>query len=355
MTFRRPRPNRLAKLGIFLVSLFFFTLSLYLMKTGARALAPLICDLFHVTNPANALGFGWLFAYVMMSGSPAAAAALAFLDAGAIDAASTFAMITGSRIGASMLVLIFGYVYVLRGHDRVASLMMGLQSLLITGSSYAVGLPLGLWLLRSGFLGSLQTEGGGWGGNVLNGIFTPIVNLVTGILPTWAVFLTGLGLVVLSFHLFDKTLPEVSLSQDSVFGEIARLPYRPIVTFLLGIVVTSITMSVSVSLGILVPLSARGYVRRENALPYIMGCNVSTFVDTLIASMLIENSLAFTVVLIQMLSMAGVSLVILIVLLRPYQRALLALVDGLLKNRWFLTAFLIIILLVPLGLVLLAH
>lgn len=348
-----PRPrSRLYRLGIFIASLFLFTLSLYLMKIGARALAPYIREVFRVTNPANALGFGWLFAYVVLSGSPAAAAALTFLDAGVIDAASTFAMITGSRIGASMLVLLFGYVYVLRGHDRMASLTMGLQSLLITGSSYFVGLPLGLWLLNSGFLSVIHAEGNLQSSGILDTIFTPIVTLVTGVLPTWMVFLAGLGMVVLTFNLFDKVLPEVSLSQDSVFGGIARQPYRPIVIFLLGIAVTSLTMSVSVSLGILVPLSARGYVRRENALPYIMGCNVSTFVDTLIASMLIENPLAFTVVLTQMVSMAAVSLVILILLIRPYQRALLALVDGLLRRRWSLMIFLIIILLVPLGLIL---
>jgi sodium-dependent phosphate cotransporter len=349
------RLNRLRKLGIFAVSLFLFTLSLYLMKTGARALAPFIRNLFHVTNPANALGFGWLFAYVTLSGSPAAAAALTFLDAGVVDAASTFAMITGSRIGASMVVLFLGFIYVLRGHDRVSSLTMGLQSLLITASSYVLGLPLGFWLLQNGVANTLHPRFGLQGESLLDGLFMPIVNLVTGALPLWAAFPLGLGLVVLSFHLIDKALPEVSLSQDSVFGGVARLPYRPIVIFLLGLAVTTFTMSVSVSLGILVPLSARGYIRSENAVPYIMGCNVSTFVDTLMASMLIANPLAFTVVLVQMMSMAVVSLFALIFLMRPYQRLMVVTAELLLKRRWLLTAFLTIILFVPVGLVLFAH
>ena len=62
----------------------------------------------------------------------------------------------------------------------------------------------------------------------------------------------------------------------------ARILYRPVVTFLLGALVTLLTMSVSLSLSILVPLSMRGYVRRENVIPYVMGANITTFIDTLI-------------------------------------------------------------------------
>ena len=52
-----------------------FLLAINLMKEGARDLAPLVRDQFAVDNPANSLGFGWLFSYVIMSGSPVAAAA----------------------------------------------------------------------------------------------------------------------------------------------------------------------------------------------------------------------------------------------------------------------------------------
>jgi hypothetical protein len=63
----------LGKVGLFLVSLFLFILALTLMKEGARDLTPLIRDRFAVTNAVSSLGFGWLFAYVIMSGSPVAA------------------------------------------------------------------------------------------------------------------------------------------------------------------------------------------------------------------------------------------------------------------------------------------
>ena len=84
--------------------------------------------------------------------------------------------------------------------------------------------------------------------------------------------------------------------------------------FLLGSAVTVVSMSVSVSPGLLVPLSARGYVRRENVIPYIMGANITTFVDTLVASVLMNKPESFTIVLVEMLSVSIVSLIVLMFL-----------------------------------------
>jgi Na+/phosphate symporter len=74
-------------------------------------------------------------------------------------------------------------------------------------------------------------------------------------------------------------------------------------------------MSVSVSLSILVPLSDRGFIRRENLIPYILGANITTFIDTLLASVLLDNPLAFTIVLVQMVSIMTTIFVVPIILM----------------------------------------
>lgn len=127
---------RIEKIGLFIISIYLFILAIMLLKDGARVLTPLIQDTFRITNTANSLGFGWLFAYIIMSGSPVAAAALAFFDSGVVSKLGAFAMITGSRLGASFIVLLIGFLYVLRGRNRATSLSMGLLSLSITGSTY---------------------------------------------------------------------------------------------------------------------------------------------------------------------------------------------------------------------------
>ena len=150
----------LTKLGIFATSLFLFILAIILMKEGSRGLAPLLQNQFTLNNAANSLGFGWLFAYVIMSGSPVAAAALTFYDAGVVSELGAFAMIIGSRLGASFIVLLIGFIYVLRGRDRSTSLGMGLLSLTVTASTYLFAFIIGAFILQTGLLDQIQFGSG---------------------------------------------------------------------------------------------------------------------------------------------------------------------------------------------------
>ena len=341
----------LDKVGLFTISLMLFIFSLILMKSGAKALAPLIQNHFSVSNPANGLGFGWVFAYLLMSGSPVAAAALTFFDAGIIDKLSTFFMITGSRLGASFIVLFIGFVYVVRGRSRANSLGMGLLSLVVTASTYLAALPVGIWLLQIGIVDKVQLRSGATLSSVFDRVFDPAINILLHFLPQWGLFLVGLGLIILSFNLFDKSIPQVSLSASQV-GHLGQFVYRPWVMFFLGAVVTLISMSVSVSLAILVPLSQRGFVRRENVIPYIMGANVTTFIDTLLAAVLVNNQTVFTIVLVQMLSIAIVSLIVLLGGYGRFQHTMLIFVQWVISGKIQLTIFMLIILVVPLWLLL---
>lgn len=349
-----PRPARRLhweKIGLFIVSLFLFVLAVNLMKEGARGLAPLVRDVFAVNSPANALGFGWLFAYLVMSGSPVAASALAFFDAGVITQVETYAMITGSRFGASFIVLFIGFIYVLRGRDRSQGLSMGLLSLLVSFTTYTFALILGMLMLQSGRLDGIQLTTGGLLMSLFDLVFDPIISLIAGILPDWGLFVVGLGIILVSFSLFDRCLPEMTIKESQV-GRVSRMVYKPWVMFLLGSGVTMISMSVSVSLSILVPLSNRGFIRRENVIPYIMGANITTFIDTLFAAVLLNNPEAFSVVFVGMLSVALVSAVILIGFFGHYQRWMLSVVNWITDRNRNLAVFMIAIFAIPIILLL---
>jgi Na+/phosphate symporter len=303
-------------------------------------------DRFAVNNPANSLGFGWLFAYTIMSGSPVAAAALTFYDAGVISLLSTFTMITGSRLGASFIVLFIGFIYVLRGRNRSNSLGMGLLSLIVTGTTYLAALVVGIFLLQSGILDNVQLQSGAALNSMTDLIFDPITTFFLTYLPHWSLFLIGLVIIMISFNLFDKCLPDMALKESQV-GRLSRLVYRPWVMFVLGAAITLISMSVSVSLSILVPLSQRGFVRRENVIPYLMGANITTFIDTLLAAVLLNNPPAFTVILVGMISITVVSVLILAFLYHPYEHAMLALVNNIVASNRNLALFMFTILIIP--------
>ena len=340
-----------SKITLFFISLYLFVLAISLMKDGALSITPLIQNIFSINNVANSLGFGWLFAYIIMSGSPVAAASLTFYDSGIIDKLGAFGMITGSRFGAGFIVLFIGFLYVLRGRDRSTSLSMGLLSLLVTFTTYLPGFFLGAFILKAGWFDQWQLQSGAQLESTIDLVIEPFVYLATNLLPDWAVFLFGLGIILVSFSLFDKCLPQMTLKESHV-GWMSRLVYRPIVMFLLGATITMVSMSVSLSLSILVPLSARGFVRRENVIPYIMGANITTFIDTLLAAVLLNNPSAFTIIFVEMAGITIISAMILLLIYRYYQSAILKITSRITADNRNLALFMISIFILPILLIL---
>jgi len=336
----------LLRLAGFAAALLLFALALFLIREGVTPIGDRLRQVFPFDSPARALGFGWLSSSLVLSGSPVAATALSFHDAGILDPSQTFAMIAGSRLGAAFIVLVVGFIHLLRGRHRMLSLGAGLLSLLVTQTTYLFVLPLGLLMLNQGWLAtqwSLAVDVA----SPFELLLDPIVNTVKAWLPLWFLFVIGFVLLLATFRLFDRLLPDLHLERSRASG-LNRLLYRPEVSFLLGALITTLTFSVSVSLSLLVPLSARGYIRQENIIPYIMGANITTFDDTLIAAALLGKPTGVTVVIVQMISVAVVSLVILLLAYRTYQRLLVWLASTIGKRPLTLAAYLVAMFLLPL-------
>jgi sodium-dependent phosphate cotransporter len=340
------------KLGLGLAGFMLFTLALGLMKEGAGGLAPLLRGQLEITNAADSMGFGWLMSYLVLSGSPVAAAAVALLSADALLPIQAFTMVAGSRLGASLIVLLVGFIYALRGHDHWTALTAGVLSLLLASTVQLLALPVGLLILSRGWLDGLSIpalEGLAAG---INLGLEPLISPFAAFLPDWALFVAGVGLVTLSFRLFDRALPQMRLERTD-FSQVPRLVYRPEVMFLMGLVITLLTMSVSISVGILVPLSARGYMRRENIIPYILGANISTFADTLVAAALLGDPRAVTVVITHMVCTAIASLFLILLAYRIYERAISDALAWIIRRRRNFALLLGVILVIPVVLILL--
>jgi Na+/phosphate symporter len=345
------RPGRAAvwlRRGLFaLAGLGLFVIALELLKKGAGGYGRQLISLLDVSTPARALGFGWLLAYIFLSGSPVAAVAVSFFASGAIDAQQTFMMITGSRLGASFIVLFVGFIYHLRGQARAASVAVGVLALIVTAAIYLPALAIGYWLLSSGVVGVLQASADGPLGSLIDLVVDPIVGLIANRVPGWATLGLGAGSLLLAFALLDRALPELGPERGAL-RHIDALACRPLAMFLVGAMVTSVTLSVSVSLALLVPLVARGVLRRQSTLPYIMGANITTFIDTLVAALIAGGPAAFTIVLVEMLSVAVLSLAVLLLAYAPFARAVLGLQEQIIRSSRGLAIFLAVILVVPL-------
>ena len=296
------------------LGLLLFVLALELLKKGAGGLGPVLRGL-GVEGFTGGLGFGWLMACVVLSGSPVAAMALSLLASGTLTTAETFGMIAGSRLGASFVVLVIGALDDLRAGRRDGrSAYLGVAALSATAVIYLPAMALAwLGLTRGVFMG-LRLEGRQIDG-VVQALYGPLLAFVLAHLPRLPIFVLGIGALLLAFKAFDRALPDLA-GRDAPLLATGSIFYRPWFMFVVGLLVTSLTLSVSVSLSLLVPLAARGYVRRENVCPYILGANITTFIDTLFAGALVGHPDGVRVVALLMTTVTACSLPV--VLLAPH-------------------------------------
>lgn len=347
------KPTPLALRAVFLVlGLGLFVTALGLMKAGAAELVPALEGSVFTDNAWSALGLGWLGACVVLSGSPVAASSLTLLDGGAIDRTQSFAMLTGSRLGAAFVVLVVGGIYAVRHRGATggprAPLSIGILSLLMTMVAYLPGALVGYLLLRNGVLDGLDIGTSPSLTSTTDALFGWAVDLAKDVLPSWALFPAGLGVLLLGFSAFDRVLPQLG---DRDGDGPPAWHDRKWPMFLAGCGVCLLTLSVSVALTVLVPLVAKGYLRRANTLPYIAGANITTLADTLVAAILIGNQDAVRVVVAVTLAVSVWTVLVLATAYPTVRRALLGIARSVLVSRRRLAGFVGGLFVVPLVLI----
>jgi hypothetical protein len=340
------------KVLLFIPAIFLFILAIQLMKAGAGEVGPSIQGQFPFANGVSTLGAGWLGAYFVLSGSPVAATAISLFGAGTLTKLQTFTMLSGSRLGASFIVLLTGFLYAMkdRGRNRGEPIGMGIQALTMTAIVYLPGMLIGYWILRAGALDGVNWHASGQLEALFGRVWGPIVDFVRLHVHGGWLFIVGLGTILLSFKILDHVLPQVD--GDTTIGKRSAWLKHPWTMFGLGCLVATLTLSVSVALTVLVPLAVKGYVKRDEALPYIMGANITTLADTLVVAMLQPTPVAAQIVLAEAIGVTIVSLLILALIYGPVKRSVLRLDDWLVASNTRLAFFVGTLFLLPVVLLL---
>jgi hypothetical protein len=336
------------KFLLFVPAMYLFILAVQIMKAGAVAIGPDIQGQFPFANGISTLGFGWLGAYFVLSGSPVAATAITLFGAGTLTKLQTFTMLSGSRLGASFIVLLTGFLYAARNRNdpnRGEPIGMGIQAMTMTALVYLPGMMIGYGIIRSGLLDGLNLHASGKLEAAMSVVWGPVVDAIDGVVPDALMFFVGLLVILASFKVLDRVLPQVS--SDTTAAKRAAWMRRPWTMFALGCIVATLTLSVSVALTVLVPLAVKGYVRRDEALPYIMGANITTLADTLVVAMLQRDPAAAQIVLAEAIGVTIVSLAILAFWYQPVKRGVIRLDDYFVGSTRRLAIFVAILFVLP--------
>ncbi|HMQ34627.1 MAG TPA: hypothetical protein PKD53_28080, partial [Chloroflexaceae bacterium] len=234
----RPSPWRrlahaLARVAALAAGIVVFVVALELLKRGAAGYGQQVFGVLEVRSPANALGLGWLLAYLFLSGSPVAALAVSLFAAQAIDPLQTLMMITGSRLGASLVVLVAGLVYAARGRRSQEGVAVGVLALLTTAAIYLPAMGIAAWLVASGTVPIPELAAAAPLSSLLDPVVDPLAALVAAYLAPWALIVIGVLTMLGAFALIDRALPEIH-HEGAAMRRARRLARSPLAMFLLG-------------------------------------------------------------------------------------------------------------------------
>ena len=357
-----PRSRRAIKVAGWivrlLIALFLFVGALQLMRLGAASLDILQTGGFLVRNPGSTLGLGWLGALLVLSGSPIAATSLTLVAAGeqVADGAQRFTemqgftMLTGSRLGAAFVVLLTAAIYSFRATkgDRRKPLSVAVMALCTTALIYVPSAIIGALLLNWEPFSGLELQFPAQFSDIIDLVYGPILDRIES-LPSAILFFGGLGVLLLSFKAIDSVLPQ--MDEGGMEGSRMAWLKRKWPMFGLGCLVALVTMSVSVALTLLVPLVAKGYAKREHILPYIMGANITTLGDTMLAAFALDSPATVRIVLAQIIASTIVSVIILTFFYPQFRTGIWRFQRRMIKNRASLAGFTAALFIVPIAII----
>jgi len=323
-----------------------FLLAVRLLGAATAAAAPAVAPLLDGASPAAALGLGWLAAYALANGSVVAALGLSLFAAGALTAAQLLAVVAGSRLGAAAVVVLVGaadHAQRRRGRLREA-VSLGLLAFLVTHTVYLPATALAALALAP-LEGRLAVAAPLPAGRPV-GPVAALAGAVVGAVGPLAAVGLGVGLLFAALRLFDRLLAGVETTTTRrLLGRLERVG----VAVLAGLAVTALATSVAFSLGAVVPLFNRGYVDREQLVPYVLGANLGTVADSLLVAAVLGSPAGVAVVLVLLVAATAVTLAAL-ARIDGYRRAVAAAHDRLLGDPRALAGFAVLLVAVPAGL-----
>lgn len=284
-----------------------------------------------------------------------AALSLSLLRSGIVTVPEAFLLIAGSRLGGAAIVVLVGALdYLQRRDGRTLSegTSLGLLTFLVTFTIYVPATVLGFAVLLA-FRAELLAATDGLDLTVRSlEYLEPVTDAVTRTLGPGPALVVALGLLFGSLWLFDRVLARVET--ETVRTYVFQHFGRRWMAFGVGLLITGVTTSVAFSLGVVVPLYNREFVRRREIVPYILGANVGTLFDTLVAAFVLETTPGVAVVLLVM-GLATLFTIAALVTYELYAAFVDAAQDRLLEDRRFFVGFVVLLVAVPAALLLVPH
>lgn len=287
---KKLKKNKAVNVLGFIFALYIFIFSLTLIKVSSASFGE---GVFHLTRDGmselNAFGFGWLATLITQSSGAAAATLIAFHLAGIIGPVFLIYMIIGTRIGTSITALFASFLIHAKRRDFRHGFEIGLANLV-----YAIPIAIIMFLLEL-FTGFFSRIGeyfvifdSPFKHNVIDMAVLPVINLFS-FMPDNLKIVLGVLFLIGSL----KYLPKFMIN---IWGErylkkkINKFLDKKYRSFLLGMGVTALLMSTSITITFLIPLVVTRITKLKKVIPYMIGANLGGVSEIILGGLVLGGS-----------------------------------------------------------------
>lgn len=308
-----------------ILAIYFFISSIVLIKDSAKMMGEALAEtiILLIRDTTSATFAGWISTALLQSSGAFDSIIVSLTSTGAIPLNLAVASIIGAEVGTTITPLLVSIIERMKGEKgSEACFNVTMTHVLYNIITLAIFFPIELFfgLFTSiALLGSdifVNLPGLGVVPDILK-VLTPWIGLLLGFIPPWSGVVLGVVMLVMALNAFEKYMTSI-FSMPRSWNLIRSTFMKPRRAFLAGFLFTVLVPSTSVMVSLLVPLATSGAIRPEYyILPYILGANIGTVFDVMLAALATGDPVSLGVWLVHLvINLVGA--LIFLPVLRPF-------------------------------------
>jgi|TARA_Y100000031_G_scaffold58697_1_gene66294 sodium-dependent phosphate cotransporter len=280
--------------------IYLFILSIELIKKSSLLLAPDLQNLLiQNITPLKAISVGWFTTSIVQSSGAISSITAAFAGSDIISLPIAVYILMGASLGTTITAMIISLVIVTQKrkdfrHGFEIALCYSIYSVLLVIMVFFLEFFFSFFSKTSLFLAT-AFENNFFLFNVpdtVSIITNPIINIISIESQRIFVLIFGFALLVLALKYIGSSVINVLGGEEKARGFINKHFESKYKTYFIGIGLTAILFSSSITIGLLVPLAVARLINLKKAIPFILGADLGTFTDTFLASLIIGKTTA---------------------------------------------------------------
>ncbi|MFA9494610.1 MAG: Na/Pi symporter [Candidatus Bathyarchaeota archaeon] len=300
-----------------ILSIYFFISAIVLVKNSAKVVGVALAEtiVLIIRDTTSAVFAGWISTALLHSSGAFDSIICAFTSSGVMPLNLAVGTIIGAEIGTTVTPFLISVLERLKGKgESRAAFNVTMSHVLYNLFTLAIFYPMELFFgtfSKIAKWGSHQFVKITWLNAVpdLLDTITPWVKPLLGYIGPWAGLVGGGVLLLVALGAVEKYMTAI-FSMPRSWNLIRSTFTRPKRAFLAGFIFTLLVPSTTVMVSLLIPLATSGVIKAEYyILPYILGANIGTVFDVMIAAMATGDPIALGVWLVHLtINVAGAML-----------------------------------------------